>query len=316
MNPSDSLLDPNRMKKILRDLETELALIAQDFAEAGAPIAELLQRGFVWSQIEPKDVLFVGLNPSFPKDAQCGSFSFDPQQAVRVYPRFFKPFQNLADACGVGDNWTYLDLLFIRETSQRKVIDLLKTEEGVQFIIRQLQLSMGLIERLRPKLIIVCNAAAVNFFGVRATIDEHGEHNIWMGYEFEFDPRFGVEVVAGLHPKTIKPGEKSTVLTDTPVLFGGALTYQDQFTKKRLAWQIQRLLHFHDLYFQPNANEFKPNVMNRLYDIYGAIREVQLNKQVSAENQQYEIMAYFRDKESELYAQVLDVLMEVLDYRW
>src|SRR5690554_5663160 len=90
-------------------------------------LGELAKRGYCCAEPKSADILFVGMNPSYTSGSKPESFTFNPQQAVSDYPRFYKPFQDLAVESQNGTNWTYMDTFFFRETTQNKLWPLLAT---------------------------------------------------------------------------------------------------------------------------------------------------------------------------------------------
>ncbi len=156
--------------------------------------------------------------------------------AVKGYAPYFRVFHTLAEAAKCGDSWTYMDLFYHRETDRNEVNGLLSSEIGVNFLCDQLILSQGVLEYAKPKLIVVCNARAADFFGVNRT--EQG-NNTWMGYDFVFDESCGLHRIRGLHPERINKEMTHTQLENVAVCFTSTLKYMDKFSKDRLAWQLR-----------------------------------------------------------------------------
>ncbi len=223
--------------KLEKKIISKLNKIFSDYPKT-SKFKNLVDRGYLFSKIESKKVLFVGINPSFTKEAKSENGSFDPIVAVKKYPRFFKKFNDIAENCGFSNDWTYLDLLYLRETDQTQINEIVKSKQDLNFICDQLILSMDLIEEIQPKIIIVCNSSARKFFGKDVIIDK----NIWMGYQFEFDNNCGVDVIKGINSESINEKVKQTKLINVPVLFTSSLTYVDISTKIRLLWQINLIL--------------------------------------------------------------------------
>ena len=173
--------------------------------------SEIIERGFVCSQIKKGKVLFVGINPSYPIGSKDTEFS---------------------------ESWSYIDLFQFRETDQKKVAGFAKNDP--QFLVSQLRLTHKIICEINPKLIIVCNSGASDFFGINKWKNTKGWLNVWLGYDFEFDKDLGVDIIKSKNENSILPKENE-FLFETPVLFTSTLTYIAKFDKRRLNWQINRI---------------------------------------------------------------------------
>ena len=202
---------------------------------------QIINRGYCFAEIEFKKLLFVGINPSYLEGYENDSFSYDSQKAVIEYPRYFKKFTSLLDGTDYENLWTYLDIFHFRETNQEKVAHLI--ENDVEFIIEQLRLTHYIINQLNPELIVVCNSGASNFFGINKihNTKENNETNIWLGYDFEFDEEYGIDVIKGINKNSLIIDLDYSKLIGKPILFTSTLTYQDKFNKKRLNWIINRI---------------------------------------------------------------------------
>ena len=51
---------------------------------------------------------------------------------------------------GENKNWQHLDLLFLRETSQNSINEIIQTKEGIDFVYKQLMISKKIIETITP----------------------------------------------------------------------------------------------------------------------------------------------------------------------
>lgn len=215
--------------------EQNLGKLFKSF-RAEEKLNEIVSRGFVYAESEKnKKILFVGINPSYSTKDCPACFSYIPKYDSNDPNRHahFKKYSDLAKAANLKeDEWTSIDLLFVRETNQRKVLDFIKYAEGLDFICEQLRLTMSVLEELEPELIVVCNKGAGRFFGK----DKNEFENVWMGYEIENDK------IVGIHPRSIKSGSHSTVLKHTPIIFTSALTYMKKELKKNLIEQIKAIL--------------------------------------------------------------------------
>jgi hypothetical protein len=108
-------------------------------------VQEIIDRGYVGSILEKKKILFIGMNPSYLSDSKPDSFLYDVNQAVHDYPKHYLNFKKLIDNTDYSNNWTYIDLLYFRETNQKKLELILKND--IQFIVEQLILiqTFGLV---------------------------------------------------------------------------------------------------------------------------------------------------------------------------
>lgn len=59
------------------------------------------------------------------------------------------------------ENWSTMDLLYIRDTMQHRVEDIANTESGEQFIVDQMQLSFDILHEIKPKVVVVSNNGVV-----------------------------------------------------------------------------------------------------------------------------------------------------------
>lgn len=196
---------------------------------------EIISRGFCYSEFQAKKALFIGINPSYLSNSKPEKFHYSIEKAVKDYKKHFGKFQDLVENTKYEDDWTYIDLFFFRETSQNKITEIINHD--IDFIINQLQLTNEIISEIRPEIIVVCNSGASNFFGINSKNDQ----DIWLGYKFEFDDEFGVDIITGMEDVSIIKDKNNLNLIGTPILFSTTLTYLDAFTKRRLKWIINRV---------------------------------------------------------------------------
>jgi len=193
-------------------------------------------------------LLFIGINPSFTK----GSCIPKDEENIHFYQTeinkndkdipYFEKIRSVAKYCGI--DWTHLDLFFIRETNQKLIEELTYNKLGIDFLNAQLEISFEIIEKSQPKLIIVANALASEFFGKKK---ENKHRNIdgpiWRGFDLFFDEN--------------KSGNKSTFNSEigtyeiklnnsiVPIIFSGMLSGQralDIGSLERLKWQAKMIL--------------------------------------------------------------------------
>ena len=132
--------------------------------------------------------MFIGINPSFRK----GSIIPENEKNIGFYQTqkdsnfkdisYFEKMKEIAEYCKI--EWTHLDLFFIRETNQELIEKL--SYSNVEFLNAQLKISFDILERAKPKLIIVSNALASEFFG-KMKIKHTSFDKIWTGYDLFFE---------------------------------------------------------------------------------------------------------------------------------
>lgn len=183
-------------------------------------------------------ILFIGINPSF----KLGESIPQDKQKIEFYPfntttdkediTYFEKFKDISNYCN-DTNWSHIDLLFIRETNQ-KVIERL-SYTNVDFLEEQLNISFEIIERAKPKLIVVANSFASEFFGKKKSKHKNFE-NIWKSYSLDFEKDFDSKI--GTYRIKLAGNE-------TPIIFSGMLSGQralDIGSLERLKWQIKMIL--------------------------------------------------------------------------
>lgn len=213
-------------------------------------VAEIIERGFVYSEFQKKKLLFIGMNPSYLEGSENLSYSYCIEDAVDKYKRHYGKFQDLVNGTIYEDNWTYIDMFFFRETNQNKIVDLLNAD--IDFIINQLNLTNEIINEINPELIVICNSDASNFTGIN---NSKNDKNIWLGYKFVFNKEYGVEILTDINEKTVLKNKKLLEnLVGKPFLFSSTLTYLDNFNKKRIRWIIDKV--------GKNINELNKNLYN------------------------------------------------------
>lgn len=212
----------------------------KDIDVLNAPDCEYRKSPLLPKTIKKDAILFIGINPAFSKTRS----EEIKNKEIEFYPcisddtkeiSYFKKFKDIAEYCNNAE-WTHLDLFFMRETNQEIIDELSYDERGKCFLQAQLDITFEIIKRASPKIIVVSNSLASEFFGKRK--QKHLPHfdKIWMGYDLDFKTDFDNE----LGTYKIKIGEK-----DTPIFFSGMLSGQralDLGSIERLKWQIRKIL--------------------------------------------------------------------------
>lgn len=149
-----------------------------------------------------RDVLFVGINPSFNKKDEKAdlfnasstvgaekdylSFSYG-LNGFRSNERYYGKIVTIAEKAGLDSTRCgYLDLFVYRKREQKQLDQILKTPDGVEFMVSQIEVFYEIVTQLvKPKLIVVLNAQAQNFLGlkVRYKNGEGEKDNVWLGLE-------------------------------------------------------------------------------------------------------------------------------------
>ena len=173
--------------------------------------------------IQKNAVLFIGTNPSFNKGDKPGSKYYPLESNEHPY---FTRFRTLSE--GTGLPWAHLDLLFVRETSQKAIVSFLKDARGKAFLMRQFALSKEMLVRARPSIVMVSNTLARDLLcgGDEKLLGAEDSP-----FEFAFDDALGTRKIVN-HP----------TLANTPVFFTSMLTGQralDKGSFERLIWHCK-----------------------------------------------------------------------------
>ncbi len=183
----------------------------------------LNERNFLYPEtIDTNVLLFIGINPGYSDDT-AHVISYPLEKTDNKIP-YFKKLNEVATLCDT--DWTHLDLLFLRETDQSYIHKILRQQNGVPFISKQLELSDKLIRLAGPKVIVVSNVLAGIFLGKEK--DKAKNQDVWLDYEFTFDDEIGTYRWNGI-----------------PVFFSSMLSGQralDKGSRERLIWQIRRAI--------------------------------------------------------------------------
>jgi hypothetical protein len=174
-----------------------------------------LNRGYaIQNNIELDSLLFIGINPAYKNnDPNQSSHFYDVALEGAVY-QYFKKFQDISKKTNL--KWTHIDLLFIRETNQKNIEAIVKTQTGWDFCQKQLEISKQIIQETKPKIIVVSNAYARRLFGIY--------------FKCSFDNNIGTFRII-----------ENEFLNNTPVFFTSMLTGQralDLGSYERLIWHI------------------------------------------------------------------------------
>ncbi|MBT4377131.1 hypothetical protein HOD29_07200 [archaeon] len=196
------------------------------------------------------ELLFVGVNPSFnekimsKKDHSFENKNFDFEKEIddegnrklpnnkKSYKIYFKPIWEMTNKKNIREeyiehtSWEHIDLFFCRITSQKEfkeIIDYKQQNKKVfmnEFGESQLNLSLEIINNIKPKIIVVANALASEVLQSRIDIDKSGFKQ--KGYD-----------IAILNENKI------------PIFFSSMFSGQralDRGSIRRLKWQIENAI--------------------------------------------------------------------------
>lgn len=182
--------------------------------------SDIVRLGYaIERQLKHNDVLFLGMNPSY-KEGEWNNGGAGFYDIIAGNPYFQTLISFSKETLGV-EQISHHDMLYIRHTNQKEVINFFDDYKYKDFILEQLLLSRDIICAAEPKLIVVLNA------GVREII----KNLFRIDLNNDFDDELGAYI--------IDIGKR------VPVIFTGMLSGQralDLGSKRTLQWQIQRLL--------------------------------------------------------------------------
>lgn len=156
------------------------------------------------SYIPETGIIFIGLNPSLSeKDRQKIEHQNKTEKELEYYsldkdPKhpYFKKFVDISNKTGL--DWGYLDLLYMRETDQKNILDLCKNKP--EFIYKQLMVTKDLIDLLISKgnslIFVVNNTLSRNLLGKKNEGENINEK--WMNFDFKKDERIGTYTYQGV----------------------------------------------------------------------------------------------------------------------
>jgi hypothetical protein len=139
-------------------------------------VVKIIERGYRAPVcINKKSLMFIGLNPSFPKNKgrRGPDYPYFPVHETdmsltpldkKLWNDFFKPYayfreiRKFAENVKMSENYSIVDLLFFRANEQDQVKEIMRNDN--EFISKQLEISKSMIESSNPRIIIVCNAYA------------------------------------------------------------------------------------------------------------------------------------------------------------
>lgn len=169
-------------------------------------------------------VLICGLNPSYRKTEDHKSYSFDFNDEKIKVDRYFSKFHKFVK----GTPTNYIDLFTQKHTSQADLYVFLENEQGVEFLNNQLLIAQNTIEAVKPKLILLFNKKAGEFWGRDAKANDDGTYyKAWMGYTFEPTSIEGAFKITGLleSENRINSELKESLLVGSVIYFSTYISY-------------------------------------------------------------------------------------------
>jgi CRISPR/Cas system CSM-associated protein Csm5 (group 7 of RAMP superfamily) len=198
------------------EFKTSLIQIFKDAQQNKIPYSA---RGFCLPKIIIKNtLLFIGINPSYSKNTSHYNHFYSYSQNGNEHP-YYRKFAKISEE--VQLEWSHVDMLFYQETSQKSYHEIERSNGGKDFIEKQLEITRKILEKAKPKIIIVSNTLSRTLF----------RDNLKL--ECEFDQTIGTQCV------------KKGILKGTPVFFTSMLTGQralDNGSFERLIWHINYIL--------------------------------------------------------------------------
>jgi len=191
---------------------------------------DIIKRGLVsQDNIVKNSILFIGINPSYKDhiDFKSPTNYYNLLQRDNSYKKYFGRFEDIS--IKTKTPWTHIDLFYFQHTDQRMLYHFLNhSEESKNFLRSQLAITKKILENVNPKVIVISNALARDFFGHNCEIN--------LGYNCEFNSEIGTHLIK----------HKDSNLNDTPVFFTSMLTgvrALDNGSYERLIWHINKVLN-------------------------------------------------------------------------
>lgn len=204
--------------------------------ELNTPGKEYRKSFILPQEIKMNSILFIGINPSYKQGAEN---ELPELEFYRFLPAgedditYFKKFKEVAAYC--KEEWSHLDLFYFRERDQKIVENLTVTQP--RFLEDQLALTAEIISSVSPKIIVVANSFASQFFGKKRECHRNFR-SIWLGHSLDFEKDFDDQI--GTYRINISERK-------VPIIFTGMLSGQralDIGSLERLKWQIRMILQF------------------------------------------------------------------------
>lgn len=191
------------------------------------------------AEIPDDGLVFVGINPSLSKvtkenflkknntECEFRKLSYNVKQDYRYYKKFFE----IAEKTDL--NWGHIDVLYNRETQQKKVNQLLKTEKGHEFIYKQCMITKIVLDKIidqgQRRIFVVNNTLARDLLGEYHKFKPKIKSNHFIGYDFIWNKNFGTYTY------------KKNIFFFTSMLTGQRALDKGSF--QRLIWHINYVIN-------------------------------------------------------------------------
>lgn len=147
-------------------------------------IGENCYSSLIQRELKTNAIVFISINPSLRKnDVSSAKKGFKPileQDSYFIDSNFklendkhFTKFYEIGKMLEQS-HWNVMDLLYIRNTIQEDVEEIVNTELGEIFILDQMKLTFDILKEIQPKVVVVSNKGVVrliNRFGVKIKLE-------------------------------------------------------------------------------------------------------------------------------------------------
>jgi hypothetical protein len=153
------------------------------------------------SEIPDEGLIFIGINPSLSDatkerlvklNSHNCEFHILNDTAEKEHKYFKKCFE-ISKRTNL--KWGHLDILYIRETKQNKIKDLLKISNGQEFIYEQCQITKSVLDKVlgqsTNRIFIVNNTFARELLGLSYEDGKQINNNEWISYNFDWSEELG-----------------------------------------------------------------------------------------------------------------------------
>lgn len=284
------------------DFQSELDSIwntyKEEFRKANNKVKGLvpiLEHGYMYSNVSQCDILIVGINPSCRKGEKkldYNNFIFSNTGGL-----YFNKFHNILKGVDTQNKFKvdYIDLLNIRVTEQKEINSFLKYNEGVDFICKQLLITQRVIEKIKPKLIVVFNRLAGSLLGANVKLTQGNLTNVWLGYEYYKPENYNCQIISGLINSTERIGAlESTELIGTPVYFSKYLGRAKTIEMVDIVNDLKKIVSNH-IFLDDKYNGREDLIKN-----VNSLNTITKLKLEAVKDQRYSDSARLRDREREI----------------
>ncbi len=148
-------------------------------------IGEDCYSSLIQKELKTNVIVFMSINPSLrKKDISFAKKGYKPtpendsyfiDSSIKLdtedihFTKFFEIGEKVEQP-----HWTTMDLLYIRDTNQKNVEEIVNTELGERFILDQMKLTFDILNEIKPKVVVVSNKGVVrliNRFGNKLELE-------------------------------------------------------------------------------------------------------------------------------------------------